>query len=281
MTEDIVYCDKHPNIVKTKTGSSNRLKCKSCNAEYQAKWYLSNQDIQISRVRQNAFKSRIRNRQFVADYLKDKSCIFCDEKDLDLLEFDHIDAASKIYAISHIVYQGMSLDILKEELEKCQILCVSCHRKRTRKQLNWRSYTNPSDNVVQEIIKEETVILDLEELKETKKCLDCPKEITFVSERCRQCASNFKSKQNLNNKITWPSDLELQKLVWEKPCSDIGPLLGVSDKAIEKRCKKRNIPKPPRGFIKKYVRHTYDHTLAFCGRCRRLAYRHSLVSMAT
>lgn len=41
---------------------------------------------------------------------------------------------------------------------------------------------------------------------------------------------------------------ELEKLVWEMPTTDIAKQLGVSDKAVEKRCKLWGIEKPPRGY---------------------------------
>ena len=41
---------------------------------------------------------------------------------------------------------------------------------------------------------------------------------------------------------------ELQKLVWEIPTEKIGKMYGVSGKAVEKRCKKYGIEKPPRGY---------------------------------
>lgn len=49
-------------------------------------------------------------------------------------------------------------------------------------------------------------------------------------------------------KITWPSAEVLEKLLWEKPTSQIAKDLGVSDKAIEKHCKKLALKKPPRGY---------------------------------
>jgi len=49
-------------------------------------------------------------------------------------------------------------------------------------------------------------------------------------------------------KIVWPSAEVLGKLIWEKPTSQIAKELGVSDKAIEKHCKKLGLKKPPRGY---------------------------------
>ncbi len=45
-----------------------------------------------------------------------------------------------------------------------------------------------------------------------------------------------------------PSGEHLRNLVWEIPTNKIGKLYGVSDKAVEKWCKKYNIEKPPRGY---------------------------------
>lgn len=41
---------------------------------------------------------------------------------------------------------------------------------------------------------------------------------------------------------------ELAELVWQMPTTQIAKQYGVSDKAIQKRCKKHNIQKPPRGY---------------------------------
>jgi hypothetical protein len=41
---------------------------------------------------------------------------------------------------------------------------------------------------------------------------------------------------------------ELEQLVWQMPTTEVAHLFGVSDKAVEKRCKLLNIQKPPRGY---------------------------------
>lgn len=54
-------------------------------------------------------------------------------------------------------------------------------------------------------------------------------------------------------KITWPSPFELQKLLWEKPTSQIANDLGISDKAVEKHAKKHGLTKPPKGYWQKQM----------------------------
>jgi len=41
-------------------------------------------------------------------------------------------------------------------------------------------------------------------------------------------------------------------MVWRMPTVSVALRLGVSDKAVEKRCKKYDIPKPPRGYWQKH-----------------------------
>lgn len=58
-------------------------------------------------------------------------------------------------------------------------------------------------------------------------------------------------------KITWPSDVELTKLVWEKPLTILAKELGVSNTAIKNRCKRHNIQKPEQGFWTKKTTRSY------------------------
>lgn len=61
-----------------------------------------------------------------------------------------------------------------------------------------------------------------------------------------QCIKCYLQKDR--TKIRWPTKQELEKLVWEQSTSQIAKKLGVSDKAVEKWCKKMSISKPPRGY---------------------------------
>lgn len=45
-----------------------------------------------------------------------------------------------------------------------------------------------------------------------------------------------------------PTKEELEQLVWAMPTTHVGLLFGVSDKAVERRCKLLGIQKPPRGY---------------------------------
>lgn len=83
----------------------------------------------------------------------------------------------------------------------------------------------------------------------TKICGECFKEKCLIISSC--CSKCSRKKNGRKPKIVWPSKEELQKLVWGKPTTALAKELGVSDKAIDKWCKKYKINKPPRGYWRK------------------------------
>lgn len=82
-------------------------------------------------------------------------------------------------------------------------------------------------------------------LKGTKKIhkCKCGKEITKKSTRCNNCENS-----NRIYKSKCPSEQELERLIWEYPTTKIASKFGVSDKAVEKWCKKLGIKKPGPGY---------------------------------
>jgi hypothetical protein len=73
-------------------------------------------------------------RCYVLSYLKAHGCVDCPEKDPIVLDFDHV-SGTKIESISRMTYQGTSLDTIKLEMEKCEVRCANCHRRKTAIQL--------------------------------------------------------------------------------------------------------------------------------------------------
>lgn len=48
---------------------------------------------------------------------------------IEKLEFDHVSQNSKKYSITRKLH-GLPFNFLKKEVEKCQILCYFCHKKK-------------------------------------------------------------------------------------------------------------------------------------------------------
>jgi hypothetical protein len=80
---------------------------------------------------------RIRNTQYVWDYLREHPCIVCGESDPVVLDFDHRDSGHKRGNICDMSRCSLGLETIKEEIGKCDILCANCHRRRTAEQQDW------------------------------------------------------------------------------------------------------------------------------------------------
>ena len=83
--------------------------CKMCQHEYQA-------------------DRKATARAFVSEYLNSHPCVDCGERDQIVLEFDHM--RDKEYEISKMVASGLNLESIKTEIEKCEVRCANCHRRR-------------------------------------------------------------------------------------------------------------------------------------------------------
>jgi hypothetical protein len=79
--------------------------------------------------RANGYARIKRNKEFVYKYLLGKKCIDCPESDIRVLQFDHV-RGKKITEVSKMVHEGYSLDMIKKEIEKCEIRCANCHIKK-------------------------------------------------------------------------------------------------------------------------------------------------------
>ena len=86
-------------------------------------------------VKDSQKRIRERNRQYIIEYLTKNPCSSCGEKDLLVLDFDHIIPATKKHNVSRMVSsQHHSIKAIQTEIDKCQVLCANCHRRKTYKE---------------------------------------------------------------------------------------------------------------------------------------------------
>jgi hypothetical protein len=64
--------------------------------------------------------------KFIADYKREHSCYYCNEDEPIALDFHHIDDKDIEIGAGK---QQVSFSKLKQELEKCIVVCANCHRK--------------------------------------------------------------------------------------------------------------------------------------------------------
>lgn len=104
--------------------------CKSCAKDY-AKKYNS---LLGSKLKRSA--RRKKERQYVQAYIKNiknKPCLDCGVLYPPcVMEFDHVRGKKK-ERLSRML--SATLNTVKAEIEKCELVCANCHRIRTQKRL--------------------------------------------------------------------------------------------------------------------------------------------------
>jgi hypothetical protein len=88
-----------------------------------------------------ARKRRVRAeyRVLMGDYLLAHPCVDCGEDDIRVLEFDHPPGAEKLDDVAALMARQLPWKRILEEMNKCQVCCANCHRRRTAERGNhWR-----------------------------------------------------------------------------------------------------------------------------------------------
>jgi hypothetical protein len=74
--------------------------------------------------------ARTKIKQFIQEYKSNKKCADCGEDyPYWIMEFDHL--RDKKFTIGRYNLKTISLDVIKEEVLKCDVVCANCHRNRT------------------------------------------------------------------------------------------------------------------------------------------------------
>lgn len=108
--------------------------CKQCKKKHSQN-YRSKHPAQ-KQARQNKKKIRLDRQIYVLCYLLIHPCVDCGQSDPMLLDFDHV-RGTKTYAISRMVSHLRSRKTIDNEIAKCEVRCVVCHRKKTAKEQGW------------------------------------------------------------------------------------------------------------------------------------------------
>lgn len=104
-------------------------KCIDCKREYDREYWGKIKLIKGKRKNDLAQQNRRSKRKFIIDLLKKSKCIDCGNADWRVLEFDHLNRATKKFNIAGST--EFSIETIKKEIDKCEIVCANCHRIRT------------------------------------------------------------------------------------------------------------------------------------------------------
>jgi hypothetical protein len=69
----------------------------------------------------------------ILEFLRGHPCVDCGETDPVVLEFDHL--RDKVRNVSAMVNARMPWRAIEAEIEKCDVVCANCHRRRTAQRI--------------------------------------------------------------------------------------------------------------------------------------------------
>lgn len=97
---------------RNKAAGTRRADCKECHSGFMKQKYQKNKDL-IGEIKSN------------------KGCAKCGDTRSYVLDFHHIDPSTKVEKVSKIVsnHYSASNNEIKNEIDKCIVLCANCHRE--------------------------------------------------------------------------------------------------------------------------------------------------------
>jgi len=147
--------------------------CRACFRDY----FAARGDRHRNAVKAGRARRRDAARRHLRAFLEANSCADCGEDELLVLELDHHPGAKRA-SISVLVNDGPSIAKLEKELERCDVVCVNCHRRRTARRGGWyrvtrspRSYWTPAQRRNRERILE---------ILSAAGCVDCGERDVLV-----------------------------------------------------------------------------------------------------
>ena len=106
-----------------------RNECWECAKKYRKEYYRNYFRIEENRIKNlDRIKNSCSSKKLYINELKhDSQCSVCGESHVACLVFHHRNPRDKKFIISS--FNNRTLDEIKEEIEKCDILCSNCHMK--------------------------------------------------------------------------------------------------------------------------------------------------------
>lgn len=114
-------------------------RCRACAAERWRRYYAENREALAERRRRYraknyeaiAARERVRHAlplSMVSMWKLEAGCADCGRADVpEVLDCHHVDPTTKAFDVAAAVQKGRPLAAIADELEKCVVLCKSCH----------------------------------------------------------------------------------------------------------------------------------------------------------
>lgn len=107
--------------------------CRDCKRRYGRAHYTANIQYYKDKAARSRTRSRNDNYQELIAYLRVHPCVDCGERDVRVLQFDHVDPATKSHDVSWMMRRTAWSRVL-DEIAKCEVRCANCHRRKTARE---------------------------------------------------------------------------------------------------------------------------------------------------
>ena len=93
--------------------------------------------------KENAHRVYRRKAEYIWRHKATRGCADCGLKDPVVLDLDHRDPSTKLATMRDNRnsykrnFPNLGWDTLMEEIEKCDVVCANCHRRRTAAMFGW------------------------------------------------------------------------------------------------------------------------------------------------
>lgn len=87
-------------------------------------------------------RDRLYLQQYVWDIKEESECRYCGEDHPACLDFHHIDPGRKSGNIGDLIRKRYTKQRLQAEIDKCEVVCSNCHRKKHSRSPYERSTTH-------------------------------------------------------------------------------------------------------------------------------------------
>jgi hypothetical protein len=148
MAQDLkrcVICKQHWPLThfnrKRASSDGKQPHCRDCNKAASKAYYRRSREKHLGEVQKNNVKYLARLREIKLAYLLEHPCVDCGERNPIVLEFDHV-RGTKLNELARLLGYRAGPDRLMEEIAKCDVRCVNCHRRRTHRGGTWRTRIN-------------------------------------------------------------------------------------------------------------------------------------------
>lgn len=107
-------------------------KCKECYKSRGRSYYGQNKEKQLALAKLRKLRYIDERKKFLEE-IKNQPCLDCKKKyPVWVMDFDHRNACEKIDSVSKLAFRKItSIQKIKDEIEKCDLVCANCHRQRT------------------------------------------------------------------------------------------------------------------------------------------------------